>query len=89
MLEAISYIHEKGIIHRDLKPENILLLTDDKDSEIKIIDFGCGTKKNNNINAFAGSAHYMAPEVVLEENYTEKCDIWSLGVILYTMSTGI
>ena len=89
LLSAISYCHEKFVIHRDLKPENILL--DDKLGElsIKIADFGssCFLDANKKLSGCFGSAYYVAPEV-LQNEYNEKCDIWSCGVILYILLTG-
>ena len=103
IMTAISYCHNQGICHRDLKMENILLLTKEKNSIIKIIDFGLSKFiKNRNINqnitsnlnfapikmkSILGSPHYISPEV-LDGKYTQKCDIWSAGVILYVMLVG-
>lgn len=88
ILEAISYCHAKEIVHRDLKPENILLDTIDSKT-IKVIDFGTSTKKNTKIKFKQpfGTAYYMAPEV-LKGKYDEKCDVWSIGVILYVLLSG-
>jgi calcium-dependent protein kinase len=78
-----------GIIHRDLKPENILLAGTDKNTILKIIDFGTAKifEKDKNEHKMIGSCYYMAPEV-LTKNYNEKCDLWSCGVILYILLTG-
>lgn len=91
LLSAIIYCHKRGIAHRDLKLENILLVkSDDEDSfHIKVIDFGTAelfdsyTKFRNS----AGTIYYIAPEVIMN-CYDEKCDIWSCGVILYTLLSG-
>jgi calcium-dependent protein kinase len=77
-----------NIIHRDLKPENILIVDKDKNEfpRIKICDFGTSKIFERGITQrkAVGSPYYMAPEV-LQKNYTEKCDIWSCGVILYIL----
>ena len=95
IMKGIEYCHSKGIVHRDLKPENILFLTKEENSQIKIIDFGLSKifgEKNNNKSKFmktkVGTAYYVSPEI-LEGNYNEKCDIWSAGVILYILLSGI
>lgn len=75
-----------GVVHRDIKPENIML---SKDGEIKLIDFGLSqrTQGNRKLKTVAGTPYYMAPEV-LEGNYDYKCDLWSLGVLLYVFMSG-
>ncbi|XP_073500158.1 MAP kinase-interacting serine/threonine-protein kinase 1 isoform X5 [Phyllobates terribilis] len=100
---ALDYLHTKGIAHRDLKPENILCECEDKVSPVKICDFdlGSGMKLNSactpistpELTTPCGSAEYMAPEVVevfTEEAtfYDKRCDLWSLGVILYILLSG-
>ena len=88
---AIQFCHEKGICHRDLKPENICFtkLGDMENNSIKIIDFGFGKyiKPNEKFQSEVGTILYMAPEV-FQNNYNEKCDIWSIGVILYFLIEG-
>ncbi|XP_071984051.1 MAP kinase-interacting serine/threonine-protein kinase 1 [Engystomops pustulosus] len=100
---ALDFLHTKGIAHRDLKPENILCECEDKVSPVKICDFdlGSGVKLSSactpittpELTTPCGSAEYMAPEVVevfTEEAtfYDKRCDLWSLGVILYIMLSG-
>ena len=91
LLDAIYYCHTERIVHRDLKPENIMLTNQPKDDnyQIKLIDFGAATNfiPGKKINKFIGTAYYIAPEV-LKENYDEKCDIWSCGVIMYILLCG-
>ena len=89
LLSAVGYCHEKLVIHRDLKPENILLEERDGDLSIKVADFGssCFLDTGKQLSGCFGSAYYVAPEVLLDE-YNEKCDIWSCGVILFIMLTG-
>ncbi|KAI9351270.1 kinase-like domain-containing protein [Obelidium mucronatum] len=84
---GVSYLHSVGIVHRDLKLENILL---DSDQNIVIADFGFAsqaTRNNSNLlDTSCGSPAYAAPELVLnDENHA---DIWSCGVILYSMLAG-
>jgi len=77
-------------LHRDLKPENILIEQEEENGlKIKIIDFGCAKilDKNKKEKVIIGSSYYMAPEVLLK-NYTEKCDLWSCGVIMYILLSG-
>jgi len=100
---ALAFLHDHGIAHRDLKPANILCETEDKVSPVKICDFdlasGCRTGmleaiRTPELSSPVGSAEYMAPEVVdtfvFEEShsYDKRCDIWSLGVIMYIMLSG-
>lgn len=86
--EALVYLHNKRIVHRDLKPDNIIIEADTK--LVKIIDFGLSKnlfKKNERMTSGVGTYLYSSPEVDKGE-YSEKCDIWSMGVILYLMLCG-
>ncbi|CAG9318358.1 unnamed protein product [Blepharisma stoltei] len=89
LFSCLAYLHSKKIAHRDLKPENILL--DDKSDcwGIKLIDFGAATHYENGqfLHGSLGTPYYIAPEV-LADCYTEKCDLWSAGVIMYILLTG-
>lgn len=89
VLSAINYCHSLKIVHRDLKPENLLLDKDEANPKIKIIDFGTSVmfKQDTPLTQKFGTPYYIAPEV-LRKKYTEKCDIWSLGVILYILLCG-
>ena len=93
IFSAIAFCHSQGVIHRDLKPENILI---ERQSEkhleyfhIKIIDFGtCEILKNNKmLKEQIGTSFYIAPDV-LKNEYNEKCDLWSCGVIMYILLSG-
>ena len=89
ILSALSYLHNCGICHRDLKPENFMFSSPEPDAEVKIIDFGLSTKfvKKSQMNDIVGTPYYVAPEV-LEGVYTNACDVWSVGVILFIMLNG-
>ena len=89
LLSAVNHLHKKKIVHRDLKPENIVLIeAKNKDVFIKLIDFGTSiTIKGKNLTQELGTIYYIAPEVFMN-NYNEKADIWSCGIILYTMLCG-
>ncbi|OMJ90348.1 hypothetical protein SteCoe_7258 [Stentor coeruleus] len=86
---AVMHCHQRGVVHRDLKPENLLFTTKEPDAKLKLIDFGTSTlfDKTKKIKGIFGTYFYMAPEVI-SGNYDEKCDVWSLGVILYVLLSG-
>jgi calcium-dependent protein kinase len=77
-------------VHRDLKPENILYESSKADSFLKVIDFGTSRiyDPNRKMAQRLGTPYYIAPEV-LDKKYNEKCDVWSCGVILYILLSGI
>ncbi|KAJ3178076.1 Map microtubule affinity-regulating kinase [Geranomyces variabilis] len=88
ILSAVSYCHKKRVIHRDLKAENLLL---DANLDIKIADFGFSNyfDPDSKLDTFCGSPPYAAPELFQGRRYTgPEVDIWSLGVILYVLTTG-
>mmetsp|Transcript_28613 Transcript_28613/g.42328 ORF Transcript_28613/g.42328 Transcript_28613/m.42328 type:complete len:336 (+) Transcript_28613:65-1072(+) len=88
---ALKYLHDQGISHRDLKPENVLLAQKDDITDIKIIDFGMSKVFGPGEIATAstlGTPGYMAPEIMQSKKYTEKVDIWALGVITYIILCG-
>lgn len=92
VLSAVGYCHSKSICHRDLKPENILLDSSSKQNAgnmIKVIDFGASQRFDpaKKMNQIYGTAYYIAPEI-LKSDYNEKCDIWSIGVILFILLSG-
>ena len=91
LLSAITYCHLKGVVHRDLKPENVLIdsITSSGKINIKVIDFGAALfiAPETHISEMLGTPYYIAPEVLMGK-YDEKCDIWSIGVILYILLCG-
>ena len=89
LFSAVAYLHDNNIIHRDLKPENILLEEKGDIMNIKLIDFGTAVRFENNkpIKGAIGTAYYIAPEV-LSGSYNSKCDLWSLGVIIFILLGG-
>ncbi|EKX74349.1 protein kinase domain containing protein [Theileria equi strain WA] len=89
ILSGITYMHRQNIVHRDLKPENLILESRVPNSNIRIIDFGLSTyySDESKLKDKIGTAYYIAPEV-LKGIYDQKCDIWSIGVILYILLSG-
>ncbi|KAH3679550.1 hypothetical protein WICMUC_000883 [Wickerhamomyces mucosus] len=92
LLGALNYLHnELNIVHRDLKPENLLYVTSDENSELVLADFGIAKELRSSdevLFSAAGSLGYCAPEVLLGTGHGKPCDIWSLGVITYTLLVG-
>lgn len=96
VFSGLLYLHTNNILHRDLKLENILISEIEKDIKtgknyfwIKIIDFGTAKifEPHKKEKAIVGSSYYIAPEV-LKKSYNEKCDTWSVGVLLYMLIVG-
>ncbi|XP_076881059.1 calcium-dependent protein kinase 26-like [Bidens hawaiensis] len=87
---VIEACHSLGVMHRDLKPENFLFADKDEDSPLKAIDFGLSVffKPGEIFTDVAGSPYYVAPEM-LQRHYGSEIDIWSAGVILYVLLSGV
>ena len=84
-------MHLQNVTHRDMKPENILLVSNKMDDfRVKIADLGFAQEfdREKGLDLVLGTPLYMAPELVLHQKYTEKVDVWSLGVIVYQLLSG-
>ncbi|CAJ0904297.1 1192_t:CDS:2 [Entrophospora sp. SA101] len=91
LLEGVQYLHDLDIVHRDLKPENLLFKDKSDEADIMITDFGLSKilKSEDDVLLTAcGTPGYIAPEVLLQAGYGKPIDIWSIGVIMYTMLCG-
>lgn len=97
LVGAVYYLHKNDIVHRDIKMENILLAKNPIDPNdehfIKLVDFGLSIIKTgpgikSMLTERCGTLIYMSPEILLQHNYSELCDVWSIGVILYVLLLG-
>ncbi|EFN57613.1 hypothetical protein CHLNCDRAFT_30247 [Chlorella variabilis] len=90
IVKVVAHCHSMGVMHRDLKPENFLLESKAEDASIKCTDFGLSVffKPGQKFKEVVGSAYYVAPEV-LKQSYSMEADIWSCGVILYILLSGV
>jgi serine/threonine protein kinase len=81
----------RNIAHRDVKAENIIVNDDDGEIKVKLIDFGlaCKFDPNKGMRRVAGTRTYLAPEMLQQKDpYSEKVDMWGIGILLYIMMTG-
>ncbi|GMP44610.1 hypothetical protein CsSME_00013470 [Camellia sinensis var. sinensis] len=90
IVNVVHACHFMGVMHRDLKPENFLLVSRDEDAPLKAIDFGLSVfiEEGKVYTDIVGSAYYVAPEV-LKRKYGKEIDVWSAGVILYILLSGV
>ena len=90
LLLTVKHIHSKGIAHRDIKPENIMM-SPQSNIDFKLIDFGyaCKDIKKNKATQRCGSPGYMAPEIFKGKPYGPEVDVFSIGILLYTLLSGI
>ncbi|KAE8680619.1 Calcium-dependent protein kinase 2 [Hibiscus syriacus] len=87
---VVEACHSMGVMHRDLKPENFLFVNEEEDSPLKVIDFGLSIffKPGDTLSAVVGSPYYVAPEV-LKKCYGPEADVWSAGVVIYILLSGV
>ncbi|XP_060084793.1 uncharacterized protein LOC132564128 [Ylistrum balloti] len=101
---AVNFLHENQLTHTDLKPENILFVNSDadvtfnarkkrdeftvKNTDIRLIDFGSATFDHEHHSTIVSTRHYRAPEVILELGWSQPCDVWSVGCIIFELYTG-
>ncbi|XP_006152328.1 ribosomal protein S6 kinase alpha-2 isoform X2 [Tupaia chinensis] len=90
--KTMDYLHSQGVVHRDLKPSNILYVDESGDpASIRICDFGFAKQlraENGLLMTPCYTANFVAPEVLKRQGYDAACDVWSLGILLYTMLAG-
>lgn len=86
MLQALTYLHQRGIIHRDIKPANIMV---DKQGQVKLLDFGLATLyERDPATGMVGTLKYMSPEVIHGGIASKASDLWSVGMVAYELLTG-
>ncbi|CAM2111551.1 ribosomal protein S6 kinase alpha-2 isoform X4 [Lepidochelys kempii] len=90
--KTVDYLHSQGVVHRDLKPSNILYMDESGNPDsIRICDFGFAKQlraENGLLMTPCYTANFVAPEVLKRQGYDAACDVWSLGILLYTMLAG-
>ncbi|XP_067395272.1 dual specificity protein kinase CLK2 isoform X1 [Emydura macquarii macquarii] len=102
--QAVKFLHDNKLTHTDLKPENILFVNSDyeltynlekkrdersvKSTAIRVVDFGSATFDHEHHSTIVSTRHYRAPEVILELGWTQPCDVWSIGCIVFEYYVG-
>jgi len=88
-LSAVQYLHSKNFVHGDIKPSN-LHFQDVEGECIKLIDFGScrRNEKDELLHGVYGTSYYVAPEVLEQEGYDNRVDVWSVGVLMYILLSG-
>ena len=97
----LQFLHDNHLTHTDLKPENILFVTNDwyseycpnakrnirrmRDTRVKLIDFGSATFDWEHHSSVVSTRHYRPPEVILELGWSQPCDVWSIGCIIFEL----
>ncbi|VDP07670.1 unnamed protein product [Soboliphyme baturini] len=93
LLQGVSYLHSVGVTHRDLKPENLLYSSQEKNAKILITDFGLAhlqkPGEEDQMTDPCGTPEYIAPEILTRLPYTNKVDMWAVGVITYILLSGV
>ncbi|XP_047998221.1 probable myosin light chain kinase DDB_G0279831 isoform X2 [Leguminivora glycinivorella] len=98
MVYSVLFLHDNKLTHTDLKPENILFVDSDyekhdlrrvKRSDVRLIDFGSATFDHEHHSTIVSTRHYRAPEVILELGWSQPCDVWSIGCIMFELHLGI
>uniref|UniRef100_A0A673JM22 dual-specificity kinase n=1 Tax=Sinocyclocheilus rhinocerous TaxID=307959 RepID=A0A673JM22_9TELE len=100
---AVKFLHDNRLTHTDLKPENILFVNSDYsvtynaekrdercvlNSAVRVVDFGSATFDHEHHSTIVSTRHYRAPEVILELGWSQPCDVWSIGCILFEFYRG-
>jgi len=90
LLDAINYCHSNSVAHLDLKTQNLVLTSENDDTQIKLIDFGFSQRVfgHNSLTRCYGTPSFVAPEIISNQSYDERADMWSVGVIIYVLLSG-
>lgn len=93
LLDAVRHMHAAGVMHRDIKLENVLIENVGDVTSIKLADFGfaavCDPSSAPSLKEVYGTPQYVAPEIMMAQSYGNKADMWSLGVLMFIMMTGV
>lgn len=104
LCQAVKFLHDNKLTHTDLKPENILFVNSDyeltynlekkrdersvKSTAVRVVDFGSATFDHEHHSTIVSTRHYRAPEVILELGWSQPCDVWSIGCIIFEYYVG-